>query len=92
MIIYLNENKTILSGIYYPVGNYKINIGCNIDKNNIATDNFIGIIGTFILFNKCLVKDEKDFRNITKLIELKGNYEGITYADCKKNGTLLTKI
>ena len=91
MIIYLNENKTILSGIYYPVGNYKINIGCNIDKNNIATDNFIGIIGTFILFNKCLVKDEKDFRNITKLIELKGNYEGITYADCKKEWNFVDK-
>ena len=84
MIIFLNENKHVLTSIPYPEGNYKINLGFSNNKFNISTDNFIGIIGTFILFKKCLVKDENDNRNITKLLELKGNYEGILYIDTKR--------
>ena len=84
MIIFLNENKHVLTSIPYPEGNYTINLGFSNNKFNISTDNFIGIIGTFILFKKCLVKDENDNRNITKLLELKGNYEGILYIDTKR--------
>ena len=91
MIIYLNENKTIIKKVSYPEGNYKINLGCNINENDISIDNFVGIIGAFILFNKCLIKDEKDFRNITKLIELKGNYEGIPYAKTKREWSFTEK-
>ena len=92
MIIYLNENKKAFTNkIAYPDGYYRINLGCNIDKNNISVNNFIGKMGTFILFNKCLINDEKDSRNITKLIELKGNYEGIPYADVKKDWSFVEK-
>ena len=92
MITFLNEAKTIFNNVsYYPEGNYKINFGYDINKNNISIDNFVGIIGTFILFNKCLIKDENDFRNITKLVELKGNYEGIPYNDCKKEWGFVDK-
>ena len=91
MIIYLNETKTTINKMPYPEGNYRINLGCNIDNNNISFDNFIGKMGTFILFNKCLIKDENDNRNITKLIELKGNYEGIPYVDVKKEWAFVEK-
>ena len=91
-IIYLNKIPTIIKKISYPTdGDYRINLGCNIHKNDISYDNFIGIIGTFILFNKCLIKDENDYRNITKLIELKGNYEGIPYANTKKDWSFVEK-
>ena len=34
MIVYLNEKKTTFNKIAYPDGNYRINLGCNINKNN----------------------------------------------------------
>ena len=91
MIIFLNGNKTVINTKTYPGGNYIINLGCNINKDNSSIDNFEGIIGTFILFRKSLIKDENDYRNITKLIELKGNYEGIPYNDVKKEWSFVEK-
>ena len=91
MIIFLNDNKTIIDKVQYPESNYKINLGCNVNNDNISVDNFVGIIGTFILFNKCLIKDVDDYKNITKLKELKGNYEDIIYVDCKKEWSFIEK-
>ena len=81
IIFYLNNCKNVLNNIPYPEGYFKINLGfnsCN-NSNNSLNHNFVGIIGTFILFKKCLIKDENDNINITKLTELKGNYEDIIY-------------
>ena len=68
MILYLNNCKNIINNIYYPDGYFKINLGfsnCN-NPEYISKDNFVGVIGTFILFKKCLIKDENDNINITK--------------------------
>ena len=96
MTILLNETKTIFNSVSsYPEGNYKINFGCEVNKDNISVDNFVGIIGTFILFNKCLIKEENDTKNITKLqnnlIQLKANYEDILYNDCNKEWAFIDK-
>ena len=93
MILYLNNIKNILNNIYYPEGYYTINLGfsnCN-NYNYISKDNFVGIIGTFILFKKCLIKDENDNINITKLTELKGNYEDIIYVNSRREWGFIEK-
>ena len=93
MILYLNNIKNIIESLSYPEGYYKINIGfsnCN-NPNYVSKDNFIGIIGTFIIFKKCLIKDENDNINITKLTELKGNYEDIIYINCKREWGFIDK-
>ena len=93
MIFYLNNIKNIINSIYYPEGYYSINIGfSNYNNANYASkDNFVGIIGTFILFEKCLIKDENDNINITKLTELKGNYEDIIYINTKREWAFIEK-
>ena len=86
IIFYLNNCKNVLNNIPYPEGYFKINLGfnsCN-NSNNYLKQNFVGIIGTFILFKKCLIKDENDNISITKLTELKGNYEDIIYISSKR--------
>ena len=93
MFLYLNGIKNIIQNIYYPEGYYTINLGfsnCN-NSNYISKDNFVGIIGTFILFKKCLIKDENDNINITKLTELKGNYEDIIYVNSKREWGFIEK-
>ena len=93
MIFYLNDCYNIIKNVYYPDGYFKINLGfsnCN-NKEYISNDNFVGIIGTFILFKKCLIKDENDNINITKLIELKGNYEDIIYVNTRREWGLIDK-
>ena len=93
MILYLNNCKNIINNIYYPDGYFKINLGfsnCN-NPEYISKDNFVGVIGTFILFKKCLIKDENDNINITKLIELKGNYEDIIYVNTKREWGFIDK-
>ena len=93
MIFYLNNCNNAINNIYYPDGYYKINLGfsnCN-NKEYISKDNFIGIIGTFILFKKCLIKDENDNINITKFMELKGNYEDIIYVNAKREWGFIDK-
>ena len=94
--IILNETKTIFNSVSsYPEGNYKIYLGCDVNKDNISIDNFDGIIGTLILFNKCLIKEENDARNMMKLqnylIRLKANYEDILYNDCIKEWSFFDK-
>jgi len=93
MILYLNKTKNIINSLPYPEGYYKINLGfsnCN-NQNYISKDNFVGIIGTFIIFKKCLIKDENDNINITKLTELKANYEDIIYVNCKREWGFIDK-
>ena len=90
MIIFLNETKTIIKNTFSKE-NYKISLGCNINEKNISFNNFIGIIGNFILFKKSLIKDEKDNKNITKLLELKGSYEDIPDISSKKEWNFLDK-
>ncbi len=93
MILYLNKSKNIINSLPYPEGYYKINLGfsnCN-NPDYISKDNFVGIIGTFIIFKKCLIKDENDNINITKLTELKANYEDIIYVNCKRDWGFIDK-
>ena len=93
IIFYLNDNKNVLNSANYPEGYFTLNLGFN-NYNNLnytSIDNFVGIIGTFILFKKCLIKDENDNINITKLIELKGNYEDIIYVNSKREWGFIDK-
>ena len=78
-LFYLNGCKKFLPHMQYSSEDYdEIYIGFNKDLNtNKYIDNFEGIIGTFIFFNKCLIKDKNDNQNESKLIELKGEYEHI---------------
>ena len=78
-IFYLNEKKLVKEKLFYPKGIYDINLGFDSNKNQ---NNFVGLLGTFILFNKSLIKEE-DSKN-TKfyeeiIFELKCNYEDIIY-------------
>ena len=92
MILFLNGSKYIINSIYYPEGYFKINLGfSNCNNNYISKDNFEGIIGTFILFKKCLIKDENDNINIIKITELKGNYEDIIYIKSKREWGFINK-
>ena len=91
MIFFLNNKKNVLNSAYYPEGIYKVNLGFDLVEKNISKNNFVGIIGTFILFKKCFVKDENDFINITKLTELKANYEDIIYTKVNKELYFLDK-
>ena len=70
-IFYLNEKKIIKQNLFYPKDIYNINLGFDNNKNQ---NNFVGILGTFILFNKCFVKEERE-----SLLGLKCNYESIIY-------------
>ena len=78
-IFYLNERKVVKENLFYPKGIYDINLGFDSNKNQ---NNFVGILGTFILFNKSFIKEEnskntKFFEGI--ISELKANYEDIIY-------------
>jgi len=78
-IFYLNERKVIKENLFYPKGIYDINLGFDSNKNQ---NNFVGILGTFILFNKSFIKDEnsKNTKFYEGIIsELKANYEDIIY-------------
>ena len=80
---YLNDKKVIKQNLLYPKGIYDINLGF---ENNKKQNNFVGILGTFILFNKCFVKEEGS--KVSKfyekyLLRLKCNYEDIIYIGCK---------
>ena len=91
LIFFLNNCKNTLNNAYYPDGIYKINVGFENSKKDTSVNNFEGIIGTFILFKKCLIKDENDFINITKLTELKGNYEDIIYTNTNRSWAFIDK-
>ena len=93
IIFFLNNCKYSLNNVMYPDGIYKINLGFENNNNDKYTsiNNFEGIIGTFILFRKCLINDENDYINITKLTELKGNYEDIIYTNTNRNWVFIDK-
>ena len=80
-IFYLNEKKIIKQNLFYPKDIYDINLGFN---NNKQSNNFVGIIGTFILFKKCFIKEEKS-KNTNfyekNLLGWKCNYENIIYIE-----------
>ena len=88
-IFYLNEKKIIKEDLLYPKGIYDINLGFN---NNKTQNNFVGMIGTFILFNKSIIKDYDD-ENIKYyekiLFELKCNYEDIIYINYRTEFSFL---
>ena len=92
MILFLNGSKTIFPFIPYPTNEYdEILIGFNKNQNNENFDNFKGVIGTFILFNKCLIKNAIDNQNESKLTELKGEYEMIININTNRSGALIDK-
>ena len=90
-IFYLNDQKANFKKLTFHNEFYNINIGFNRefnkkDKNIYNQSNFIGIIGTYILFNDCFIKDEKS--EASKFYEknltgLKCNYEDIIYINYK---------
>ena len=88
ILFYLNSNlKKFLPHMKYPTYEYeKIFIGFNKNlDNDDSIDNFEGAIGTFILFNKCLIENKDDNKNENKLIELKGDYEMIVDINAKRD-------
>ena len=92
-LFYLNDSKKYLPHIKYPSEDYdEIYLGFSKDLNtNKYIDNFEGVIGTFIFFNKCLIKDKNDNQNENKLIELKGEYEHIVNISNKRDFFFLKK-
>jgi len=82
---YLNNDKVIKT-INYNFSDIisTINIGF---QNNKQLKNFEGIIGTFILFNKCLLEDNNKIFNM--LLKLKFNYEDIIYINYINDYSLL---
>ena len=85
LIFYLNNfEHSSIKDIKFPDCSYFIEIGYN-SQNLNESDNFNGLIGTFILFNQCLIKGEQDNQNITKLVGLKGFYENLIYIGTKRD-------
>ena len=73
---YLNGVKSgIINKIKFPKKNCELNIGFTKYKKE-TKDNFIGIIGSFILFN--IVLDENSLKN---LIELNNDFDKIIYSN-----------
>jgi len=87
-IFYLNEKKIVKEDLLYPKGMYDINLGFNNNKN---PNNFVGMIGTFILFNKSFIKeDDENINYYEKIIfELKCNYEDIIYINYRTDFSFL---
>ena len=88
-IFYLNEKKIIKDDLLYPKGIYDINFGFNNNKN---PNNFVGRLGTFILFNKSFIKDddEENIKYYEKILfELKCNYEDIIYINYRTEFSFL---
>ena len=88
-IFYLNGNKIVKKKLSFHKESYDIYIGFDHSKNN-----FIGIIGTFILFKDCFINDDNS--NKTKFYEevllgLKCNYEDIIYISHETEFSLLTE-
>ena len=87
LIFYLNFDKIILKDIKNPDCLYSIEIGFN--SISTSRDNFVGLIGTFILFNKCLIKDENDNQNIMKFIGFNAYYENLIYINSKREHSFI---
>ena len=85
---YLNEKKIIKEDLLYPKGMYDINFGFNNNKN---PNNFVGMLGTFILFNKSFMKDDDENNKYYEkiLFELKCNYEDIIYTNYRTEFSFL---
>ena len=95
-IFYLNKQKFIKNSLIFPKEYCDISIGYEKDvkKNNTNVNNFIGIIGTFILFNSCYINEENNNTNNfyeKNLINLKCNYESLIYISHKIEISPLSK-
>ena len=88
-VFYLNKQKLIKNNLFFPKEYFDICLGYekDIKKNNANISNFVGIIGTFILFNSCYSSDENnnDANNSYEknLLSLKCNYENLIYISHK---------
>ena len=93
-IFYLNKEKITKKINYnFPETISSINIGFqNLKKQN----NFEGIIGTFILFNKCFISNNPNNKKGSEIfekifLELKFNYEDLIYINYHTEYSLLEK-
>ena len=78
IFLILNGKNIFISSMKYPSFKYKeILIGFDKDFSlkNKSINNFEGILGTFILFNCCLINDKNDNQNEYKIKGLFKNYE-----------------
>lgn len=82
------KKKIIKEDLLYPKGMYDINFGFNNNKN---PNNFVGMLGTFILFNKSFMKDDDENNKYYEkiLFELKCNYEDIIYTNYRTEFSFL---
>ena len=93
-IFYLNDQKIEKNINYvFPQIIYSINLGFQNDKQQ---NNFEGIIGTFILFNKCFIKNNNNPNDIKAntffediFLKLNSNYEDIIYINYSTEYSLL---
>ena len=84
IILILNGSKFLIPSMKYPSLKYKeILVGFDKDftLKNKSLNNFEGIIGTFILFNCCLINGKDDNMNEHKIMELFKDYELIVNVD-----------
>jgi len=95
-IFYLNNEKIIKNINYkFPESIATINLGFQDYKKQ---NNFEGIIGTYILFNKCFITGNSNTNNIKGseffekiFLKLKCNYEDIIYINYRTEYSLLSK-
>ena len=95
-IFYLNNEKTVKNINYkFPDSISTINLGFQDYKKQ---NNFEGIIGTYILFNKCFITGNTNPNNIKGsqffekiFLRLKCNYEDIIYINYRTEYSLLSK-
>ena len=89
-VFYLNGKKVVKNIEYtFPKSISSINLGFQDYKEQ---NNFEGIIGTFILFNKCFIKDSesKEYQLFEDIfLKLKFNYEDIIYINYQTEYSLL---
>ena len=78
IILILNDVRILIQPMKYPTFKYKeILLGFDKDFSfkNKSINNFEGILGTFILFNCCLINDKNDNQNEYKIKGLNKYYE-----------------
>ena len=88
ILLYLNEKKNSIQTMKYPSFKYKeilIGFDVNISSKNRSINNFEGLLGTFILFNFCLINNKNDNQNYCKIMELKKDYELLVNIENKRD-------
>ena len=94
-IFYLNDKKVIKTINYVFDIITSINLGFQDYKQQ---NNFEGVLGTFLLFNKCFIKEDNDPNNLKRyqffekiFLDLKCNYEDIIYINYQTDYSLLSE-